>query len=418
MKVKTERMKKGAALMMGFVMIAMVFAVMQPVSAYPHYSEDNPWNIEITADSLTGTYYPGQQNIWFSITIANTAGGGETDADQIDGCNVYINTGTIRDENGNTVTSPISNWDNDRDEWGGNLANGASHAFGFFGFDLSPDAAPGIYNLTIDMSFTDNGGTPTGTQHFTGYVLFTVANNIQVSDAYPNLYAGQTFTPLYIDVDDTWEGVHDLYLNLSNIPTGITFDNTVGYIPGNVETDTIGYRVDVARDMAPGIYTIDYQVQYYNNDGVWCTETGTLDIIVDFTPVIEAQLTGTNVTVYQGDAAIPALGVTFTNTGNVNLRNIDIYLDYDGYFFYTNTNYYEGDSGSYEQNPVQITEVHIDSLDVGATAQGQWFVALNPYVQAGDHRILFDWTGTYFDDGATGNPTTYVDTQVQWWDDD
>ena len=164
--------------------------------------------------------------------------------------------------------------------------------------------------------------------------------------------------------------------------------------------------------MAPGVYTVDYQVQYDNNDGEWCTETGTLEITVAFTPVIEAQLTGSNITITQGNASIPALGVTFTNTGNVDLRDITITPDFDGVLFYAATDYYDGEY--HGQNPVQVTDIHIDSLAVGATATGHWYVALNPYVQAGNHRILFDWDATYFDNGATGNPTSYVNVNLGW----
>jgi hypothetical protein len=418
MKVRKERIKKEMALIMGFVMIAVMFSAVQTGSAYPHYSESNAWGIRITQDTLTSTYYPGEQNVAFRITIANTAGGSETDNAQIDSCNLYIQTGTVRDENGNAVTSPISNWDNDKDEWGGNIANGGSHSFGVFQFDIADNAQPGTYNLTIDLSFTDHDGTPSGTQHFTGYVLFTIANNIAVSDAYPDLYAGQTFTDLYIDVSGHWNNVDHLYLNLSNIPDGITFDNPSGWTSTHTLPATLGYKVTVAKDMPAGVYTMDYTVQYYNPDNEWCTETGTLHVTVGFTPVIEAQFTGNNITVTQGDASIPAMGVTFTNTGNVPLRDITIKLDYDGNYFYSGTTYYEGAEGSGDQNPVQVTDVHIDSLDVGATAQGSWFVALNSHVQAGQHRLLFDWTATYYDNGSTGNPTSYVDVSMQWWDDD
>ncbi len=525
MKVRKERMKKEMALFMGLVMIATVFAMMQPVSAYPHSSESNDWALMIDYDGLTNTYYPGQQNVKFNIRILNNNPGDQADSDGANNCDLYIRE-VVEDENGHTVTSPIANWDTRVDNAGANIPDGSSHTFGPFQFDIKGNAAPGTYRLIVKMNFTDSGGTPSDPQVFRGYIDFTidkniavsdgtptlypgwnsqplhvnvddrarngaygldltlsnmpagitidpatesiagavgspstlnfnvdvagdmapgtyvleytvhyynvddvyctetgtlnitVASNIVVSDGYPVLYAGQTFADLYVDVDDTWDEVHNLYLNLSHIPTGITFYSTTAWIPGNVESNTTGFKVDVTRDMPAGIYPVNYTVQYYSDDGVWCTETGTLEITVAFTPIIEAQLTGNNITVTQGDASIPALGVTFTNTGNVPLRNIDINLDYDGYYFYTGTSYYEGAAGSDDQNPVQVTEVHIDSLDVGATAEGQWYVALNPYVQAGEHRILFDWTATYFDNGTTGNPTHYVDVQMQWWDDD
>ncbi|GEM_PF-1727609 len=533
MKLEKEGMKKEIALLMGLVMVATVFAALPMGSAYPHYSESNAWAIKITDDGLTGVYFPGQQNVKFRITILNDNPPTQSDSDQIDNCNVDISH-TVRDAKGNIVDSPIAVWDSDADNAGVNIADGSSHTFGApFQFDIKGDASPGIYNLTINMTFTDHGGSPSGTQHFKGYVLFEIDKNIEVSDAqptlhpgwrnspmfvyvnddarngaqdltmtlsnlpqgitvdppsssingavgspstlqfhvtvagdavpgdyvvdytvdytnadgvscsetgnitvtvestihvsnaHPSLYAGEKFTDLYIDVDDGgWNGAHDLYLNLSHVPNGITFDNLSAWTGatgqvGNPGNPTVfDFRVDVAKNMSPGIYTVNYTVQYYSHDDVWSTERGTLDITVDFTPIIEAELIGSNITITQGNSSIPVLAVTFKNTGNVPLRNIDIYPEYDGKFFYSPVSYYEGSSGSEQQNPVEVNKMHIDSLEIGAIANGTWYIATNPYVQAGEHKILFDWDATYFDNGVTNNPTHYVDVSLRWVDND
>jgi len=413
-----QEFRKGVALMFAVFMIATVFATI-PVKA-DTYSPTNAWDIAIANDPFGAiNLYPGEQDVAFDVTIANGNAGTQTDTADLNGCNLYIDTGTVRDATGNTVTSPIGNWDVNAVEDGVTINDGTPHTFSGFQFDLLPNAEPGTYNLTVDLQFTDSDGTPSGTQHFYGYFTFEIVNNIAVSDALPDLYAGQTFTPLNIHVDDNaWDGAHNLYLNLSNIPTGITFDSTTGWIPVNVgNPSTVGFRVDVARDMAPGVYTVDYEVQYYNADDVWCTDTGTLDITVEFTPVIEAQALGTT-TITQGDASIPALEVRFINTGNVDLRNIEIWPELDGVFFYSTVDFYEGADGSGDQNAQMVDKIQIDSLAQGANTSDSWFIALNQYVQAGEHRILFDWDATYFDNGATNNPTYYANVQGFWWDDD
>ncbi len=418
MKSDKEKMKKGIALMMGILMIVTIFAALPTGSATIINTQlNNSRNVQISATNLdAGPLYLGE-HLSFYITILN---GDSADGEALYHSNLTVST-VIRDENGNTVTSPFSNWivteKNDDATINDQLTNPYAHTFSGFQAVVANNARPGTYNLTVTLDYTDNGAA----NHFTytGYILFDVARNIDVSDAYPVLYAGQTFTPLSIDVDDSWNGVNGLYLNLSAIPPGIHFDQTWGWIPGDVETDTIGYRVDVDNDMAPGVYPVDYQVQYFNNDGIWCTETGTLDITVEFTPVIEASLTGNQITVTQGNQSIPALGVTFTNTGNVDLRNVEITPQLDGTFFFSPVQWYEGQSGSGDQNAqTQVDKIEIDQLGIGNTATGEWYIALDPYVQAGEHRILFDWTATYFDNGATDNPTHYVDTHVRWWNND
>ena len=430
MKLDKEKTKKGIALLMGIVMIVTIFAAMPTAKA---------WNIvSVTTDNSRGDnmveingytanvdpFYPGEQDRIVRVTIHNLHDGPNVAVNR-----VMVSVQSVRGPDGAITTNAV-HWDVDTDNGPGGtgytINPDASQTTQNFQFDIDPDMAnapPGTYNITfkVDYEYDDdaNGATPDVADSELEYMEFEIAANIDVSDAYPDLYAGQTFTPLSIDVDDDWNGVHNLYLNLSAIPQGIHFDQTSGWIPGDVETDTIGFRVDVDSDMAPGIYTVDYQVQYFNNDDVWCTETGTLDITVAYTPAITAQLTGDEITVTQGDESIPAMGITFTNNGNVDLRNIVVDLAYDGTFFFAPANYYEGNEGSDEQNPVQMTEVEIDSLNVGQTNdEGTWYVALNPYVQAGEHKILFTWTATYFDDGATLNPTHYVDVQMQWWDDD
>ncbi len=425
-------MKKGIALMMGVIMIATLFAAMPTGKAWtlvPVNTENaNGDNmVEIGTYSATpDPFYPGQQDrtirLWIYVVDDPGLGVGVNRA--------MITAQSVRGPDGQITTNAI-HWDVNSDDGptgtGYTIPSWSGQWTIDFQFDIDPNQAnvpPGTYNITfkIDYEYDDDadGGAATPEVAATEYeyMEFEIAPNIDVTDAYPVLYAGQTFTPLNIDVDDVWNGVHNLYLNLSNIPTGITFDSTTGWIPGDVETDTIGFRVDVDRDMPPGIYTVDYQVQYYNNDGIWCTETGTLDITVEFTPVIEAALTGDEITIEQGTDSISALGVRFTNTGNVDLRNLVIDLDYDGYFFFAPADFYEGNTGSNTQNPVRVTEIEVDSLGIGESTTGEWFVAIDPYVQDGQHRILFDWSATFFDDGATDNPTHYVDVDLWWWDDD
>lgn len=419
---------------MGIVMIATVFAALPTGKAWyvPPVQTKNTYNdnmVEISGYLASADpFYLGQQDRWVSLHLHNTGAttttGGTTETLN----RVMITATSVRGPDG-TVTTNAIHWDVNTDDGPtgtGYTIDPNNYQWTInFQFDIDPDVAnapPGTYNITFKIDYEydhDNDGNDEPASE-NEYIHFNIGTNIGVSDAHPGLYAGQTFTPLNIDVDDNaWNSAHNLYLNLSNIPTGITFDSPNGWIPGDVgNPSTIGFRVDVERDMAPGVYPVDYQVQYYNGDNVWCTDTGTLNITVEFTPVIEAELTGTNITINQGDAAIQALGVTFTNTGNVDLRDVVIDLDYDGYFFYAATDYYEGSAGSNQQNPVQVTEVDVGSLDIGATAEGQWYVAANPYVQAGDHRILFDWDATYFDNGATNNPTHYEDVSGFWWDDD
>ena len=397
-------------------MTLSVFAAL-PLADATVYSETNNWDIYIGNDPLSTTLYPGEQNVGFSVTIVNGNAGSDT-AD-LNGCNLYIQTTTIRNETGATVTSPIANWDNTKDEWGNTINEGASHTFTGFQFDLIDNPTPGTYNLTIDMQFTDSDGTPSGTQHFTGYILFDIANNIAVADATPALYAGQTYTEQTVSLTPAWTGItgiNNLYLNLSNIPAGITFyqmypddtsiPGTTFWAPGTINGGGIDavYRVDVARNMTPGVYSVDYVTQYTNPDNIRCTENGALDIAVEFTPVIEAEVVGsTTIVTSPGADPIPVVEVRFTNTGTVGLTNIDI-TQYWGIDFYE-----PAAPGGY---PTSITDVQLHSLAKGETTSDSWYVPLDAY--AGQDRILFDWSADYLDTGVTGNGVGNKDVSCTW----
>ncbi len=246
-----------------------------------------------------------------------------------------------------------------------------------------------------------------------------LAHNTIVDDPDEVLYAGDIFADQTIGVRAYWGDISDVYLNLSDIPAGITFDETSARIPGIVTTagSDVIFRVDVARTVAPGIYIIHYQTEYTNGTGARLNDTGTLNLTVDFTPIIEAEVIG-SATITQGNASIPALEVRFTNTGNVDLRNIEIWPELDGVFFYPAVDFYEGADNSGDQNPQFVDKIQLDTLAQGTNTSNSWFIALDPYVQAGQHRILFDWSASYFDNGATGNNAHYVDVIGDWLDDD
>ena len=402
-------MKKEIAMLMGIVMIAALFAALPSVSAYPNYSESNRWNLKITDDGLREAYYsPGEQNVSFNITITNDNGGSDTD--DADDCTLIVST-DVRDTTGNIVVpSPISHWDHRQDGGRGtNISEGQRHVFGPLQFDISPNAHTGIYRLYVSMRFTDSGDNNQYT--FNGWVEFKIYDVVVHDPA--AVYAGEKFTPLNILLTDEGNGISDVHMNVSHIPTGISFDQKSAWVPGSLPA-TLGYRIDVERNVSPGVYDLNYELQYTNNHSAIGIQNGVFHIIVEFTPVITASLTGHNITVIQGNQSIPAMGVNFTNAGNVPLRDMAIDLAYDGTFFFEPAAYYEGNASSNSQEPVRVSEVHIDSLGVGETAEGTWYVALNPYIQPGEHKILFTWSATYFDNGATNRATHYVDVQMQW----
>ncbi len=350
--------------------------------------------------------YVGEQNIAFELQVESLLYGDGTESNVTDvwvevdpGNNLgeitWVNNIHIPGENGTDMSEP------DGDQF---------YSFGPFEFHANPDATPGEYVMDIEVHYVyvdDENVTQDGTLET--WLTFEIWENTNVLDIDTTLWAGEHFQELEVDVENIGdEAVQDIYLELSGAPAGVSILDSTAYIPGDLpdgETTTAYFRVDVAANVDPGIYTLDYEL-VGTRDGVEITEVGVVDVVVEFTPRIEADIED-QVTIEQGDTEV-TFEVDFENTGNVDLSDVHIGLITDDDFFVQTVDHYE-----YGED-VRYVAVPLGDLSVGDTETMEITIGLHRYLQDGLHKMMFRWDGWYYNDGSTGEATRYIHVGADW----
>lgn len=246
--------------------------------------------------------------------------------------------------------------------------------------------------------------------------------------------AGETFQEGVLTLEDFASGsVTDLTATFDDPGTadgfpaeiGFTDQQTSAVIPTFNEppppgaSQDIQWWIDVAPGFDPGVYSSNIDFTYTRNGQVCTEEDHTVDLAVDYTPVVIADATVPDIA--QGDKSV-TIDVTFQNVGNcdlieawIRMSEISISAANDEFLF-TPLDHYEGttkkvtewyqlDIGADDRFTFSDTET---STAVTISKEVDWMIP------PGDHKVLFEWMGWYFNDGRLGDPSEFQHV-VQTW---
>ncbi|MEF8835693.1 MAG: hypothetical protein V5A76_06015, partial [Candidatus Thermoplasmatota archaeon] len=359
-------------------------------------------DIDVQADPISPTpLYIGEKNFEFRVTVTNNEG------DPLEYCNV-------------TMTHQgdwIEDWDTN--EIGPITVDPGiinQEDFETFRFNVSGTEADHevIYELTATLEFNFRG---------TSYEVYTetfedieVERNLDVDDAeygaQPRLMAGEDFQEMMVPIENVGdEDISDIYLTLSGLPNDVSLRDSTARYPGQINigaTEMVYFRVDVASDLDPGTYEIDYELEAVREDDEYVNilEYGTLNIEVDFAPIIESEIQD-DLVIEQGTTEV-TFNVTFENTGNVDLDEVYVNMIDKEPFFVKAVDHYEyGDD-------VTEPEIFIGELNTTEKETLKFTVGLHRNLQEGEHRLLFNWTGYFYNDGSLDEPSQYEEVEVYW----
>jgi hypothetical protein len=189
----------------------------------------------------------------------------------------------------------------------------------------------------------------------------------------------------------------------------------------------VNWRINVDKHTPPGEYIVNLQFSYTR------TITGDVYVVTEtvmphpftvlYTPVLMPPLPPAGEEMADPIAIITqkdvngSFTVDFVNDGNTPLRNLVVRLDLD------NTKYIVESEFYYNENANAATmwpELSVDFGDqifgVGETAEAEYnMINLVHFLPPGKYMIPVDYTCTYLDEGATGNPSGEV--AAGYWDD-
>ncbi len=340
--------------------------------------------------------YIGEKNFEFGVEVENN-----DEDDPLEWCNVTVS------HQGNW----IEDWDTN--EIGPyDVFPGGTMVFEPFRFNVSGTADHEVtYELSIMLEFNFRGTTYDYTETFEA----EVERNLEVHDAQPRLWPGENFQEMMINIENVGDViVSDIYLTLSDLPEGISLRDDTARHPGELNPlappGTVYYRVDVDSDVEPGTHEIEYDLVAAREDeeDVTIEEYGTLDIEVGFAPILEAEIED-DLVVEQGTTEL-TFDVTFENTGNVDLSEVHVSMIERDPFFIKAVDHYE-----YGED-VTEPEIPVGDLEVGEEETMEFKIGLHRNLQHGNHRLLFEWNGYFFNDGSFDEPTQYQYVEVLWED--
>lgn len=404
-------MKNAKLFAMGIV-TAMVLSVLAGLGSFAAglpVSPHNDRHLEISATTLN-VVHVGDQNFDFDVTISNDAPGGDaTDDDPIRYCNLTISS-TVRDEMGSTVTSPISNWDDDTVNDNVNIYDWGGNTFNNFIFDVAGNAVPGTYNLTVTLSFKNETGTAGS---YTGYILFDVEARAEVADI-GGLIPGDKNKNIQVMVtpNQNWgagEEMTDIFINITRPDASFSWFGTTtatqsAFWSGAMINAMHGFpfTISVSPIKNAGTYVGSYTVEYTNEDGVRCYESGSEDFQVGHLAMLSA--TSTTTSIVQGANKVD-VSITLKNTGTVDLYAIKLTIDpQSDAFTFLPADHWEGSS------TVSYAWLEVGNVVVGGTVTKTFTIGFSTTIPEGMHKIMFGFEGYYFD------PITMSYLTVrEWW---
>jgi hypothetical protein len=400
--------RKYITMALALAMVAGAFAAAVPATRADIVNLDDSRNIWYSWTDLDDdVVFIGEVGVVFDIRVENDFDGGGED---LENCSLAIST-TVRTEGGSAVSpSPIDDWAV-REVVGAGINDNGWDDFDNFEFDVEPDATPGIYNLTVTLTYNVWGDATD--YEYTGYILFEIAYRAEVGDM-PLLIPGDRDKAVQVWVEsyNTWNSeMSDIELAIT-LPdadfswfgiASLTTSSSSGYIDDWGDWSDFPFMVSVDADKDSGTYTGSYTLTYNNADGVLCTEAGSMDFPVGNLAMISATIaTGT---IAQGTTAATMV-LTFTNTGTVDLFAAKVWIDDDSEaFFFTVADHWEG------AGTVTYGWVELGDLAVGATVTRNMEVGIDLYIPEGQHKLLFAFSAMYMD------PDTLTYQAADgWWD--
>lgn len=319
--------------------------------------------------------------------------------------NVYVNV---------SDTGPLDFYSSAFSGQNQNIGGGGTGTFVWM-FNTTTSGSIGRHALTLRIAYWNTTGIR---KNILWNVEVVITSRASVS-AIDTLFAGDDFKEFGLDLDPT-VNIFDVYFNVTVPDADFTWgsatdpaddDIAVGWDPGMVPAagQTFDYRIDVASDKAPGLYSADYTIDYTIGGTRYYESGADTDFLVDFTPIVEA--TGT-IDIQQGNDTVQ-FPVTFWNNGNVDLQGLEVRVSPitmgAGLFYEMAYDHYEGTLPAlyYDWSP-------IGDLDMGESGNTMLFAALDPYLPPGEHKILLEWRGYYKNEGQTMQQTAVVYVDGDW----
>jgi hypothetical protein len=372
-------------------LLASAFAGITAVADTINVDDDR--NVYITSNSLDDwTRYPGEQDVTFGVTWYNS--GSDLTGTDDTGLTGVTSTfsATVRNEAGFTVTSPIEAWDTNSDTAGGTLSEWDWMSFWSYQLDIEPDAAPGIYNLTVTLDFTDSSGPASTTE----YITFEIGQRANVGSI-GGLIPGDYNKPVNVWVSENDDMV-DVYLNITRPNSDFSWFGTSAatsssFYPGNMPWNAaFAYTLSVSWMTDADIYTGTYTIEYTHDDGwnqVRCRETGEITFQVGHLAMIGMSSTTTSID--QGTGKVN-FTLTITNTGTVDLFDIILFVDpASADFTFMPADHWEGDS------TVSYASIEVGDISVGGDIDRFMTIGFSTYIPEGPHKLMFRFEGFYFD---------------------
>jgi hypothetical protein len=304
-----------------------------------------------------------------------------------------------------------------------------------FKFNIANSGSIGTHELQFTISY-ERGGSPEPTRNPNAHIyISSVFDDSSTPDEHPGIprlnevqgdtpfEAGEIMQEGSITLTDyTGDTISDISASIpSGLPGGITFSDNqdTAVIPTIASPQVIRWWINVAAGTAPDIYTGNIQFVYTRN-GETITETGqTIDISIDYTPVVVASATVPDVAQNEKNVTI---SVTFQNIGNVNLIQMWIRMseisiaDGNDEFLFTPLAHYEGTTKKvsewYELNIG--TDDRFSYTGQETSAAVTIVKEVDYMIPPGDHKVLFEWMGWYYNDGSIGDPSEFQHV-VQTW---
>ncbi len=421
-KIKVIKMMKTAKILSLAIVVAMVFsglsALIPLAGAEEIFEPQDMRGVEITSTSLDNNdpYFPGMEDVDFSVTVWNWNVGGfpdvaEDDGDTIIDCEMTIDT-NIEDENGNPVSTPFEDFSNNVDT-DSQIFNSDWDDF-WFSFDIRGDAVPGTYNLSITFVYWNESASFSDDFTIEGNILFDIEYRAQINDV-GGLIPGDKNKNVnaLLNANNNMpgdEGMVDPILEI-DLPSGdfTWYDDTatessamyIGTID-SWESENFWYMVSVSPITDSGAYDADYVLTYTTENGVACIEYGEIDFIVGHLAMLEVTVAVD--TLAQG-TPLATWALTFENVGTVDLLDVKLQLDpASDAFTYMPADHWE------DGHTVSYAWLELGNIAVGGTHSETMNVGIDLYIPEGMHKVMFQFWGMYIDPDTD----TYKNTAIDW----
>ena len=390
--MNSEKARKIMAVLGVWLMLFSALMVVAGNGSADVVNTGNSFGVRIWYTSLDDATRGRAENVTFSITMRN--GGGST----ITNCNLSVNT-TIRDADGNVVSSPLTWMNQDVNDDVSINPYGGSHEFSGFIAVIKSNAEYGTYNVTVYMTFKDGSGNNHG---YEGYILFDIGPRAEVWDyasggtsVWPGEIGHELYPGLFLS-----ENLHDVYWNISAPDSDFRFQGDNPSVAGVYEADVSSSYVwyesflfDVSKDKAPGVYTFPMTLEYLIS-GQRIRDQLSINVTVKRLGTIEMSSDVSRI-----DRGVSTMNITFsfTNTGNVNLTDLKVQLDDTEDYFTIPKEVirYEGGRPIYKDDWVTI-----GNISVGQTVSKVIKIIIDSHLPAGEHKVLFDFMAD-FENGTT-----------------